>query len=334
MIWWQCVISMQNARHAQQDRECAEKIAVEKAEKERVTAMLAAKTAELEAEKEARKADLTRKEAELEAAHTARHGIVRHLQGSCRILAGITMQSGPQSSKLMEDLTVEVSRLVEFHRPAPRYSNTDRDQFRKTIYPGLATALGKAHEFDMEIKNLIGPKPEKRGSKKGNSGGSSLDVVNPALVPYKPRNETPRDANDEDVAARAITTINRVPLPPPPRLLAIRDADQARSGLDAGMDDLLMAWKKTDGGNSGDGNEVQEDEENEDSVEPVSAANQTGSRGSKRGAGSGGNGRGKVKKGRVGEEEDCASEHERFKYGMSKGELQRMVNREERRRRM
>jgi len=334
MIWWQCVISMQNARHAQQDRECAEKIAVEKAEKERVTAMLAAKTAELEAEKEARKADLTRKEAELEAAHTARHGIVRHLQGSCRILAGITMQSGPQSSKLMEDLNVEVSKLVEFHRPAPRYSGTDRDQFRKTIYPGLATALGKAHEFDMEIKNLIGPKPEKRGSKKGNSGGSSLDVVNPALVPYKPRNETPRDVNDEDVAARAITTINRVPLPPPPRLLAIRDADQARSGLDAGMDDLLMAWKKTDGGNSGDGNEVQEDEENEDSVEPVSAANQTGSRGSKRGAGSGGNGRGKVKKGRVVEDEDCAAEHERFKYGMSKGELQRMVNREERRRRM
>ena len=63
MIWWQCVISMQNARHAQQDRECAEKIAVkdeevkkttkafedEKAEKERVTTLLAAKEAELRA---------------------------------------------------------------------------------------------------------------------------------------------------------------------------------------------------------------------------------------------------------------------------------------------
>ena len=69
------------------------------------------------------------------------------------------------------------------------------------------------------------------------------------------------------------------------------------------------------------------------SLPPIRRA-PSGSRGSKRGAGSGGNGRGKVKKGRGVEDEDCAAEHERFKYGMSKGELQRMVNREERRRRM
>ena len=139
----------------------------EKAEKERVTALLAAKIAELE-----------RKETELEAAHAARHGIMGHLQSACGILHGITLKTGPESQVLMNGLKDRVSRMVGLHMPAPGYDDANRKHVAGPIYLGLSTALMMAQQHDQARQNLEDERARMLGS-----------TVTPRMVPPRPRKE-------------------------------------------------------------------------------------------------------------------------------------------------